>query len=587
MATQKIVPPSKASTIYIPAAPGHTFQFDFDPSSAVVDRVGNDLAFTFHEGGTTVIRDFFVTEGTDLPGFVLSDGTEISSLALLETMNPALDLTPVPVPGANANGSGVGEYEDGAGELLAGIYIPRAFGGFGSFDNADTSPWGRGIEGRETFEGLDLSIWQAGMGTAPTPPGFVPDPQPDPGPDPQPDPQPDTPHGDKQYSARAVLYRTSRNYPEDGGEIAKDPANRIYFQVIHEGKVVNQEGYAPSLNFFSANQNRWFTDPLHDGDSWYVALTKVGLQALQQAEGDGLSCICWVHLKDFGTYSMQIVVNESGSFSSSEENQRSNGGHPLDIYEFHTEINGTGEGTRIGSEDVPNAVWFMNTDTTNPVLNGNFTAGSGNDIVCLHGEISDLKLDMGEGNDLLMLKAETWQEAQNYYEHWWSTTGYEGTHANQLFIEVKELDVPDAIFDNVKLPCAYDRTLFLDTAELDQLDLWNVISNLSNAADTLDFSGGNTNVFKIDDLLENIELFRAFSSIDLDETKLGTDNLPPELQKALLKSLRITGDAQDSIDLTGSTFTKAVDYQIEYDSLDYDVYTNATGEYLLIQSGLL
>jgi hypothetical protein len=94
----------------------------FDPAEASdVSQQGNDLVFTFENGGTVTVTDFFefVDQDSDL-AFVLPDGAQAPAGALLAAFDIALP-EPAAGPAAGPGSAGVGEYDGDPGSLLTGV----------------------------------------------------------------------------------------------------------------------------------------------------------------------------------------------------------------------------------------------------------------------------------------------------------------------------------------------------------------------------------------------------------------------------------------------------------------------------------
>ena len=116
-----IVPSAQANQeISVPAVAGAEVQFQFDPTTASVERVDNNLVLTLDTGGKVTITDFFVTDGQPLPMLALPDGQVVPSEAVLAGLNGDMDLSTAAGPAARPPSSGGTSYEDGAGDLIDG-----------------------------------------------------------------------------------------------------------------------------------------------------------------------------------------------------------------------------------------------------------------------------------------------------------------------------------------------------------------------------------------------------------------------------------------------------------------------------------
>ncbi|MDR3043998.1 MAG: hypothetical protein LBU75_07005 [Desulfovibrio sp.] len=124
-------PATEPVTLLLPAA-GQELHFDanadsrfalgFPTDAATLDRSGDDLVFSFPDGGRIVLSGFFEGNNADLlPEFSLPDGGTVSGYDFLTALEP--DLLPAAGPGAGAGaaGGGVGDYSDDPGSLIAGV----------------------------------------------------------------------------------------------------------------------------------------------------------------------------------------------------------------------------------------------------------------------------------------------------------------------------------------------------------------------------------------------------------------------------------------------------------------------------------
>ena len=136
--------PAAGANTTVDSSAGGQLQLTFDPSTANVDRSGNDLTFQVDGGGTVTVRDFFAVGDESLPSLRLPDGTVVASTDFFE--GSGLDMTTAAGPGAGAGaaGSGAGEYADDPGSGILGI---DRFGKLG------TDWWGRSFERGEEYLG--------------------------------------------------------------------------------------------------------------------------------------------------------------------------------------------------------------------------------------------------------------------------------------------------------------------------------------------------------------------------------------------------------------------------------------------------
>lgn len=96
---------------------------DFPTDAATIEREGDALVFNFPDGARLVLDGFYtVTDGAELPDFILPDGTSFPGYDFLAAIDA--ELLPAAGPGAGGGsgaGGGVGEYDDDAGRLVDSV----------------------------------------------------------------------------------------------------------------------------------------------------------------------------------------------------------------------------------------------------------------------------------------------------------------------------------------------------------------------------------------------------------------------------------------------------------------------------------
>ena len=176
-----LIPASGEHIVHSP--PGGTLAFDFDPASAILNRVGNDLTFTVDGGGTVIIKDFFVVgeESAALPTLLLPGNTSVAAADFLATFD--INIAPAAGPQASAAASpssgGVGAYQDGSGDLTLLVEGIDSLGAL-NIDRAQLNSQASERPSEITMEG--------GIFASPGTDGAPPGPAPQPGPDPNPNP---------------------------------------------------------------------------------------------------------------------------------------------------------------------------------------------------------------------------------------------------------------------------------------------------------------------------------------------------------------------------------------------------------------
>ncbi len=173
----------QGQVITVPVTPGMELELGFDPGSeAQLSRDGDNLIFTFADGGRIVLADFYTQEMEQLPTMDIQ-GAQINAedfLASLgdETLLPAAGPTAPQAP-ASPDSGGSGTYGDSAGNLIDGV---DALGTLGR------NFWGNSVGTPVTEEGIP-DIAQANPAPTLTPIS-APIPTPDPEPEPEPEPEP-------------------------------------------------------------------------------------------------------------------------------------------------------------------------------------------------------------------------------------------------------------------------------------------------------------------------------------------------------------------------------------------------------------
>lgn len=165
--------PQAQQAITIPVTPNMDLELGFDPGSETqLSREGDNLIFTFENGGQIILTDFYAQAPEDLPTMEIQ-GAQIEAQDFLaslgdETLLPAAG--PTAPQAAATDSSGSGAYNDGSGSLIDGVDYLGTLG---------RDFWGGTTRPPLTDEGVLVAE------AAAAPPG------PGPGPDPDPDPDPE------------------------------------------------------------------------------------------------------------------------------------------------------------------------------------------------------------------------------------------------------------------------------------------------------------------------------------------------------------------------------------------------------------
>lgn len=119
--TIRLPAPAVDEVITIQNAAGLKLALEFAPDAATTEKSGNDLVFTFPEGGQVIVSDFFAQlEGGNVPTFVI-EGQELPGDAFLTAFNAELLPAAGPGAGGGAGSGGVGDYTDDPGNLVDSV----------------------------------------------------------------------------------------------------------------------------------------------------------------------------------------------------------------------------------------------------------------------------------------------------------------------------------------------------------------------------------------------------------------------------------------------------------------------------------
>jgi hypothetical protein len=81
---------AEASEQVINLGPGHLVQFTCGLSDFIFDRSANDLVLKYPQGSSLTMRSFFSEDGSELPDFMLKDGTILPGNDFLAIMELAV-----------------------------------------------------------------------------------------------------------------------------------------------------------------------------------------------------------------------------------------------------------------------------------------------------------------------------------------------------------------------------------------------------------------------------------------------------------------------------------------------------------------
>ncbi len=117
---QIVQAPQAGQTVIVNAVPGQDIVLEAAFDQAEVKMDGGNVVFEFANGGQVVL-DFTDLAEAQAPNVVMPDGTVLDMQEFLASLGEG-DIEPAAGPEGGADGSGgVGEYREGAGDLLEGV----------------------------------------------------------------------------------------------------------------------------------------------------------------------------------------------------------------------------------------------------------------------------------------------------------------------------------------------------------------------------------------------------------------------------------------------------------------------------------
>jgi len=144
--TQVIRPEAGQTTTVRIDSDNMRLSLGFEPDPNAVAKNGQDLEFTFEDGGKVVLEGYYDHFASKtLPVMVLESGDELEGEDFLASLREDLLTAAGPGAGAGAPGGGAGDYSDDAGSLIDGI---------GRLGSLGTIYWGYDSEVPEEYSGV-------------------------------------------------------------------------------------------------------------------------------------------------------------------------------------------------------------------------------------------------------------------------------------------------------------------------------------------------------------------------------------------------------------------------------------------------
>ncbi|MBP3731148.1 MAG: hypothetical protein J6I40_06750 [Mailhella sp.] len=171
MADLHLSKPAAGSVASIPCAQDSRFVFDFPTADASLSRQGDALVFSFEDGSSVQLEDFYKTYNSEqMPSFAM-DGVEVAGPDFFMAMNQE-DLMPAAGPSAGNGVNGSGHYNEYANmDLLGGL---NRIGGLDLGWVDDVNPETEGAAGGhgDIIELEDI-VYTPTDSDMPTPPSIV------------------------------------------------------------------------------------------------------------------------------------------------------------------------------------------------------------------------------------------------------------------------------------------------------------------------------------------------------------------------------------------------------------------------------
>lgn len=178
-------PQANEQVVLTPTADQTVITLNFPADAALLERTGDSLVFTFEDGSSITLQDFYaVYDKSSVPDFI-TDGVEVAGMDFFSAFGEAL--LPAAGPAAGAAAAGGGRfYDTGGADLAGGIDALGGVNAPGYTSEAPTPTFGAAGAADPT-----APLVAAAPSPAPTPsPEPTPDPIPTPDPTPTPDPDP-------------------------------------------------------------------------------------------------------------------------------------------------------------------------------------------------------------------------------------------------------------------------------------------------------------------------------------------------------------------------------------------------------------
>jgi len=342
-----------------PVGPGARLELAFNQDEADLSREGQDLVFTFADGGTVILEDFYNNfgEAAQSPTLIVQGAAFDGEAFLAAQGNP--DLMPAAGPDGVPFIVGGGLYDSAQ---LGGVQGMSSLGKLGFDGMAPVAPEPRNVDGEDSLPAQLQTTTTTGLVSMPgefTPPGGGITPPP-----PPPPPPPPTPINPLDYVARGVMYAPDPTAP---------PELHVGLLSVsgNSAALAGTAAPAPTLTFYDDQGNQTGAPAGYSYSNGEIVFT-------DPAKFGTFYCVV-----DQGTahaYSMQLVIPQDGTtFASPDYNPNQH----LLWGEWHAGESSLGTAYQVHSSDLNDTLRFAGT-VTNSAIN----TGDGEDTVSISAEAS-------------------------------------------------------------------------------------------------------------------------------------------------------------------------------------------------------
>jgi len=253
-----LVRPGAGQTAVHPVGPAARLELAFNQDEADVSKEGQDLVFTFADGGTLVLEDFYSNFGDKAqPPTLIVQGYALDGEAFLAAYgNP--DLMPAAGPDAATLVMGGGLYDT---EQLGGVQGMSSLGKLGFDGMAPVAPESPGVDGETSLPAQFPVAASIGWSAAPSGPPVVPPPVVPPPPPIVPPPPPPPPFT-LSFTGRTTVSEAGLPGGSAEGSQADDVRGVFTIANAQGAAYMRVDGQEVDLNGLAQGYVQTFTTPL-------------------------------------------------------------------------------------------------------------------------------------------------------------------------------------------------------------------------------------------------------------------------------------------------------------------------------------